>query len=400
MILEAQRESLDCDLFLQNRALPILLLHSMTKNNRLILNNKHSNRYLIQCISKDGGEAVCFSTPIYQKNSKNLIIREFTQEKGYYRFIGSNCEVRVTGSQITMFQQGKKVSFHFPITIDWKIHRGLLRSPNCVLIPTYNGVAVGGNLELLCFDVLIDFFYQNIRRNRTCLCFMEDKYSPIFVVSSHYTLDDQKNKIPLSIRYVDNSNKCGVLSFETPIHSYAYGVLELNFYEPKLLQDTPVSSRYPDENNAFGAIAYVGESDYYGSQWLYFRLDLSKMLEMKSVNIKEIKLYVPSWNDMNVSLQLCDLSNRFCSFGGAWNNKVEPRATSKEITKEENFLCFDLTEAYTCRGKLVQSAGTVLLFHTCEKQKYQILSTGDCCIMPPFLWIKFDNINKERESRM
>ena len=394
MAFDYQKELLDSDIFSQNQAALFSLLQGITTDKGLTLNGKHSNRYFIQFTSKEGGETICFSTPIYQKDSMNFIVRKFTQDKGYYRFVGSNCEVRVTGTQILMFQRGKKISFHFPKEISWKIHKGFLVSQNYILIPTYNGVAIRGDLTLLRFDVTIDFFYQRLRKSKSCLCFMEDKYDPVFVVSGLYALDKQGNKVPLRVRYVDDLNKSGFLSFESLIGFSSYGVFELDFYEPKLLQDTPVSSRYPDENNAFGAIAFVGDSEYYGSQWLYFRLDLSKIHEMKNANIEEIKLYVPSWNDADVSLRLYDLPSRFCSFGSSWNNKVEPKTMKKEITRQANFLCFDLTEEYTRSGRLAQCAGTVLLSHSRNKQSPQILSTGDCYIMPPFLWIKFTNSGK------
>ena len=42
-------------------------------------------------------------------------------------------------------------------------------------------------------------------------------------------------------------------------------------YERKLFLDTTVESKNIDVNNAFGSIAFIGNTDIFGEQWLYSR---------------------------------------------------------------------------------------------------------------------------------
>ena len=52
-----------------------------------------------------------------------------------------------------------------------------------------------------------------------------------------------------------------------------YLFFEVNSYEHKAVQDTTVESATPQKNNAFGGVAFVGNSKIFGEQWLYSKID-------------------------------------------------------------------------------------------------------------------------------
>ena len=169
-------------------------------------------------------------------------------------------------------------------------------------------------------------------------------------------------------------------------------LFEISFYEPKLIQDTPVSGNYPRENNAFGPIAFVGKSNYYGTQWLYSRLDIGKMPELNGKRIQKIKLYIPRFTRNATELNAFALSNRFCSFGSTWINKIENEEVHDSLKVDQDYLCLDLTQRYVNRGLLSESAGVVIApARSTDDVGYQAISTGDSYLAPPVLCVKYAN---------
>jgi len=257
----------------------------LSNREELDVDINQSNRYCILLNSHLGKEAYYFGTPIYNSDTRKLVKREFAISNGFYQFIGSNSIVEVSAKQLIMKQNNKIFCLKFKNDISWKLQDGVLLSDTFSVIPTYNGVSIKGKIDQLAFYVSTKFFYQNIRVSQNCVCFMESRFKPIVIISALFVQSPNIGCQPMQVKYSEMSKDGGYICFSSNALSYNYGVFDVNFYEPKLIQDTPVSGKFPRENNAFGPIAFVGKTNLFGTQWLYSRLDISKVTELQDENI-------------------------------------------------------------------------------------------------------------------
>lgn len=370
---------------------PFEMIASLSNDRVLKQYRNETNRYCIYTEGEQGKELFYFATPILQVNSYEPVNRKFVESDQGFCFFGSNCEVVVTQHQLTMIQNERELSLGFQMPIAWDLKNGCLVSEYITLCPSYNGILAQGELEKMKFKISVKFLYEKLRVSQSCVCFMESKFQPIAIFSGLYAQGECCNCVPLCVLYHEDGVSNGTLSFASSSKFCSKGTFEVNFYEPKLIQDTPVSAKFPSENNAFGPIAFLGKSDFYGNQWLYFRLDLGKMIEIQNKIVSEIKLYLPCWNKTNLHSELFELSNRFCSFGSSWNNRVELGKKNSVTEVDGEYLCLDLTQTYTTHGQVIASGGNVLLVPQVRAGEYEILSTGDCYSAPPILRVKYTN---------
>lgn len=269
----------------------------------------------------------------------------------------------------------------------FQLRDGELFSDSLRIQPTLNGVQMFGYLEFLKFDTLLNFNYQNIRKSNNCVCFMESKFKPILVFSALCS-EHRDNAQPLLIQYVEQSRRQGLLTAQAENPLCRRGTIEIDFYESKLLQDTPVSAGRPNENNAFGPVAFLGNSHCYGTQWLYCRVDPDKIPELSQNLIGQIKLFFPKIGANPIALEAYGLPNRFCSFGSNWNNKVPRLNTPEKARIHRDYICVDLTNLYVQRGQWNSSSGFVMIPQKNEC-RYQGISTGDCYSAPPILYVSY-----------
>ena len=370
---------------------PLEIVAELSGSKSLDVDTNQTNRYCVKLHSAKGSDSYYFGTPIYNADSRKLVRCKFVAANGYYRFVGSNCVVDVTATRISL-KRGKQ---HFMIdlgkTYSWDVCDGALISNRLSITPTYNGICIEGTIMNLRFDTNVNFEYQNIRKSQNCICFMESRFKPIVVVSTLFSAKSKSGCQPLQIRYHKNTSNKGNFSFLSE-DLLCNGICEINFYEPKLIQDTPVSGKYPKENNAFGPIAFVGKSAFYGIQWLYTRLDVNKLPELQHKYIRDMKLYIPRFTNTPVALDIFELSNRFCSFGSTWSNKIAREDRHEGGKIKGGYVCIDLTRNYTNRGLLTESAGVVITPARESELGYQVISTGDSYIMPPILCVKYAEV--------
>ena len=371
---------------------PLEIVAELSGSTALDVDTNQANRYCIKLHTVSGREAYYFATPIYNAHSRKIVQRNFVGSNGCYQFVGSNCEVIVTPTQIKLTRGKQYLAINLGKTYSWGVHDGVLVSNQLSITPTYNGVCIEGPLIHMSFDTVVSFGHQNIRTSQNCVCFMESRFKPIVVMSALFSAKQKVGCHPLRIRYRETTPKEGNLSFLSEDPLYNYGICEINFYEPKLIQDTPVSGKHPKENNAFGPIAFIGKSTFYGTQWLYTRLDVNKLPDLQHKYIREIKLYIPRFTNTSVALDTFELSNRFCSFGSTWSNKIAKEDRHDAVKINGEYACVDLTRHYTNRGLLTEAAGVVITPARASELGYQAISTGDSYIMPPILCIKYANI--------
>lgn len=371
---------------------PLEIVAELSGSANLDVDTNQANRYCIKLNSAKGKEAYYFGTPIYNADSCKLIRCKFVADDGYYRFIGSNCEVIVTATQIKLTRGKEHFTMNLRKTYSWVVRNGFLASNQLSIAPSYNGICIEGSLMPMSFDTVLNFEYQDIRTSQNCVCFMESRFKPIVVMSALFSTKQKVGCHPLQIRYHETTSKEGNFSFLSENPVYNYGICEINFYEPKLIQDTPVSGKHPKENNAFGPIAFIGKSTFYGTQWLYARLDINKLTDLQHKYIREIKLYIPRFTNTSVALDAFELSNRFCSFGSTWINKIAKEERHDAVKINGGYACVDLTRYYTNRGLLTEAAGVVITPTRANELGYQAISTGDSYIMPPILYVKYEDI--------
>ena len=348
----------------------------------------HSNRYCIRLNTPAGKEAYYFGSPIYNESSRKLVRRLFAETNGCYRFIGSRAVIRVFSTHIEMIDHTKETRIRFVKPQVFRLKEGKLVSDYLSVQPTLNGVQISGVLDFLKIEISLNFDYQTIRRSHNCICLMENKFKPILVFSALYSAKSDDIQ-PLMIRYTEQSRQQGFISVQAEDPLCRYGSMEINFYERKLLQDTPVSANRPGENNAFGPIAFIGKSRCYETQWLYCRIDTEKIQELSRDVIGQIKLYFPRIRASAIVLEAYRLSNRFCSFGSNWNNKIPKSDEREKVSIRNDYVCVDLTNQYAQRGQLNEAFGFVMIPKTDGMNRYQVISTGDCYTSPPILYISY-----------
>ncbi|MBP3395493.1 MAG: hypothetical protein J6M38_13305 [Lentisphaeria bacterium] len=206
---------------------------------------------------------------------------------------------------------------------------------------------------------------------------MKHKFQPVFTASSlcyqtadhvasplilENVFDAQLKKYRLTIRSTENAD--GEMSFE------------MNMYESKIIQDTTVESAHPDENNAFGSTAFIGNSELFGEQQLYIKFDYPRFTEMKNKHLVGIRLWLPILCG-STPLEAYEMDTRFCSFGSTWNKRIPPSSRKLPLTQRREFCCVDLSEIMIDQnGRLLFSNG-LLLRAVSGFAGYCTLSTGD-----------------------
>lgn len=368
---------------------PLRTVAELRHSSELDIDTEQSNRYCIRLNTAYGKEAYYFSSPIYNAYSLKLIRKIFTEDATGYSYEGSSCSVSVTETHISLRKGDRNFSLLFHRRQLWKESDGELRSEDLSVYPTNNGICLKGRTENLRFGYFSHFKYRKVRRSHNCLCWMEDKFRPVVVVSA-LCAEGHRRTVPLTIGAEKSAADKGQLYFETTDPLCPEGWVEVDFYEPKLIQDTPVSGKLPKENNAFGPVSFIGKSPFFGTQWLYTRLDTAKMPELKGKYIREMKLYVPCLSECAAAPELYGLKARFCSFGSNWSNRIGQTEATGRTTIEGSYICIDLTGSYTDRARLTESVGTVLIpAHSPEGAGCCVIATGDCFTLPPILCVKY-----------
>ena len=115
---------------------------------------------------------------------------------------------------------------------------------------------------------------------------MKERFRPLVVFSCVGSLDAAGNIIaPAKITYQKLTDKKYHLSISSTSPMARFIMFEGNLYENKLFQGTTVESNNILVNNAFGSVGFIGNTAMFGEQWLYSRLDYSKIQEIMDKSI-------------------------------------------------------------------------------------------------------------------
>ena len=353
---------------------------------------KNTNRYRIVARENDGTKtAYYFSAPIYQKNTRKLIDPGFYPHMHGVTACGSNASITICDLVDMENEQGRcqlDLSSTFVPVSDRELACGAGR-----LYPTTNGVAYLANVKQgpARLTVQVSSPFWTVRANDRCFALMQEDFRPFVSISAIGTAATGREIIaPARIDYQKWTDQTYELTLTpwSPMGSYV--LLEANLYEPKLFQDTTVESRHPETNNAFGTVAFVGDTAAYGEQWLYSRPDNTRMAELAGRRIEKAVLHLPRYGRSHAPIKAFRTQRRFCSFGSNWENKVGAAAPLSDSIHTQGYQSLDITALIThpTTGFYLQSDGLILRSRA-KGSGFSAVATGDSCFAPQILEVNF-----------
>lgn len=357
------------------------------------IDSQNKNRYRIVLNENDGTKtSYCFGVPIYNNNTEKLIDYRITYKDDVGTFIGSNAKI-VIDENITLKNRDGVC------TLTFMAEKPVLRTPekcvykNAEVIPTTNGVLCKVDCSdkiPMRFKISTDRVFLNVRANTKYFSIMNTKHIPFVTVSCIGVADESGEIVAgANVNCRKISDREYELTFSSASSEGKRIYFEINAQESKLFQDTTVESNNPRRNNAFGGIAFIGNSVTYGEMWLYSRPMLSLISDLYDIPIKKAMVHFPRHNLPGIDITAYRISRRFCSFGSKWDNKVEAAEMVANSFMNGKYQSIDITQLITHKptGFLSLSEGFILKPLKKEKS-FSVISTGDSFYAPPILEIR------------
>ena len=360
----------------------------LRQNIPLSVDYNNSNRYRIVVFEQDKSRtSYYFSSPIYNTDTGKLVKSSFNKGLNGFYLVGSNSYVEVLDR---VFFRNSKINFEVNLNTKGGVISGdKIKCHGFDLIPTINGIAILTSPmqdKVFSFDIHSSKPFMNSIENDRCFAIMESEHTPFFTVACIGSTRDDLKIIGAAVLKVKKNTERDYSIKVSSIGGDERILLEINLYEPKILQDTTVESNSPSLNNAFGNVAFVGLSDYYGEQWLYTKFDFQKMRDIENRYIHRFKLYVPLLSENYSILQSFSLASRFCSFGSTWDNKITSYINCTTSSSLNNYMIFDLTnlmvDSKTMNIKRIDGIVTRIQ-NLCNP--YTIVGTGDGYLFPSII---------------
>ena len=349
------------------------------------------NRYCM--VHKDfPNKLYCFSTPVFRKDNGNMVGEYFTYKDQCYTFRGSDGLIRIFRDAIHFIRNSEIVKLYFSKAQEFVLSSGgkVLRSKDLMICPTFNGLVVKalfGGCSQISFKVNTEA-KTTLQNNSKYLALMKSEFEPLFTLNAMYAEDKYgRTFYNASLSVNKNSDATYQLTIDSKAEAYRV-VYEMNLYEPKLLQDTTVESRRPQENNVYGSTAFLGKSPDCDAQFLYSRIDMSKIAGIEKSAIEGIKLYVPYYMISESQFRLEAPVKRFCSFGSNWNNRIPSTDLHIQSNIKNEYLVFDLSSyLLSPNGKIKANEGIVIRSGSAE-ERFSIIATADNYFSPQILEIQ------------
>lgn len=359
----------------------------------IIIDYHNSNRYRLVIQENNGSKtAYYFSTPIYNRRTRKMIDIKFQSNGGTVYSTGSNTNITITNCVLMENAEGFcKIALpqNTSLFSEQEAHSG-----NVILFPTANGVALKCSVnsnEKCSFIVDVGQPFLNVRANDRCFALMKERFRPFVVFSCIGSIDATGNVIaPARIEYQKLTDKRYRIAVSATSLLAKYVLFEANLYENKLFQDTTVESVNPSTNNAFGSSGFIGNTSLYGEQWLYSRLDYSKIPEIMDKRIQKAVLHMPKFNQSNVELSAYKVSARFCSFGSTWDNKIPGETPVSDSSSKSGYQSLDFTSLLVdSRTKTITKSEGLILKPKVKGSGFSAIATGDSYLAPQIMEINF-----------
>lgn len=368
-------------------------ISKLRRGSPIIIDYHNSNRYRLVVQESNGTKtAYYFSTPIYSRRTRKMIDVKFQSNGDAIFSTGSNTNITVSRNVLIENAEGScsiELSQNCNLISSQKVRCGSM-----VLIPTTNGVAFKCALktnEKATFTIEVGQPFLNVRANDRCFALMKERFRPFVVFSCIGTVDTSGNVIaPAKIEYqklTDRRYRIAIFSTSPLAQSVLF---EANLYENKLFQDTTVESMNPSTNNAFGSVGFIGNSSAYGEQWLYTRLDYSRIPEIMDKRIQKAVLHMPKLNQSKVEFSAYKVSARFCSFGSNWNNKIPGETPVSDSSSQNGYQSLDFTSLLIDgRTKTITKSEGLILKPKVKGSGFSVIATGDSYLAPQIMEINF-----------
>lgn len=371
----------------------LLEIMRLRENNPITIDYKNNNRYCVIANERNNTNTIyCFSTPIYNIHTRKAIDMKFKEENGVFYNVGSNANICVSNNIHLENMQGTcSLQFNKKYI---KINDRELRSNEDIIIATSNGIAYKAKCtgaKPISFDLEIQSPFTEVRANDKNFSLMCEKFKPFVSVSCIGTINSQGDIIgPSTIEYERLSNYKYRLTVKPCNFNGEKVMFEVNLYEAKLFQDTTVESKNPKINNAFGGVAFIGNTAENWEQWLYSKLDFSKIVEMLDKRINKAILHIPQYNKTHNGISAFKVASRFCSFGSTWENKISEKSFISDSTITEKYQNIDITNFLTDikTGFITRSDGLILK-PTIKNNTFSAIATADNYYTPQILEINY-----------
>lgn len=368
-------------------------ISKLRRGSPIIIDYHNSNRYRLVVQESNGTKtAYYFSTPIYSRRTRKMIDVKFQSNGDAIFSTGSNTNITVSKNVLIENAEGScsiELSQNCNLISSQKVRCGSM-----VLIPTTNGVAFKCALktnEKATFTIEVGQPFLNVRANDRCFALMKERFRPFVVFSCIGTVDTSGDVIaPAKIEYqklTDRHYRIAIFSTSPLAQSVLF---EANLYENKLFQDTTVESMNPSTNNAFGSVGFIGNSSAYGEQWLYTRLDYSRIPEIMDKRIQKAVLHMPKLNQSKVEFSAYKVSARFCSFGSNWDNKIPGETPVSDSSSQNGYQSLDFTSLLIDgRTKTITKSEGLILKPKVKGSGFSVIATGDSYLAPQIMEINF-----------
>lgn len=368
-------------------------ISKLRRGSPIIIDYHNRNRYRLVVQENNGTKtAYYFSTPIYSRRTRKMIDVKFQSNGDAIFSTGSNTNITVSRNVLIENAEGScsiELSQNCNLISSQKVRCGSM-----VLIPTTNGVAFKCALktnEKATFTIEVGQPFLNVRANDRCFALMKERFRPFVVFSCIGTVDTSGDVIaPAKIEYqklTDRHYRIAIFSTSPLAQSVLF---EANLYENKLFQDTTVESMNPSTNNAFGSVGFIGNSSAYGEQWLYTRLDYSRIPEIMDKRIQKAVLHMPKLNQSKVEFSAYKVSARFCSFGSNWNNKIPGETPVSDSSSQNGYQSLDFTSLLIDgRTKTITKSEGLILKPKVKGSGFSVIATGDSYLAPQIMEINF-----------
>ena len=348
-------------------------------------------RYAYHLWQKDGTESkICFTTPIFHGSTP--VVKCFDTYPDCFSFQGSKGRIDVRREGVVLHDSECEIRFLWEREQSFHISEdhARLTSEEMSISPTFSGVKVMQKYQgPLYFTCIVQSKKKgHIRMNSKSFAYMKDKFLPHFTLSTMYA--NKANGllgVNLAMKQEgDTKVRLRMIASDKEATSLCW---EMNWYEPKLIQDTTVESARPSENNVYGNIAFLGHTPDHGVQYLYSRFDLTKINADPSQRMERVLLHIPYYQAGEQGFRVFAPFRRFCSFGSNWENKMPASEFGARYEKKNGCFVFDLSQ-YLLNQNGGFTANTGVVFCSAVADGASILSTADNYDRPQIVEIQYE----------
>lgn len=350
------------------------------------------DRHCVLCREAGGGRtAYYFSVPIRNIQSNAIVDLKFHHHNQDSVFYGSNCKM-IVSDKIRLMNEHGQCEILIPGKPYKKTDHAIFfkdESGEAEIRPTLNGTILlfGRHLSKShkTFTMRTNRPFESTRTNNRCFSIMREKSVP-FVTASCIGLADSHDKIcaPCEMFSQKAAENEYILHFGDDGLQNRIAV-EINIQEQKLFQDTTVESLHPTANNAFGGTSFLGTSKMLGEQWLYSRLDMTKLASLQGKKIIKSILHIPQLGSRPSPITISKIAERFCSFGSNWENKIAVRDTLAWSSDSTGYYHLDLTKLF---GNFRNKSESFVI-RSNDPATSAMIPTGDSFYSPQILEVRY-----------